>query len=102
MHGFDPYFQSPLALFMPRERAGDFTSRAKILKRNDLRIGVFNDPVLIPRLKRTFPNAEIVVVPDYSQLPDFSQIDAAIWTLVQAESLAAAHPDLIAVVPNDV
>lgn len=96
-----PYFQSPLALFMPRERASEFTSRAKVLERKSLKIGVFDDPVLIPRLKRTFPNAEIVVVPDYGQLPDFSKIDVAIWTLVQAQSLAAAHPALIAVVPKD-
>jgi proton glutamate symport protein len=96
-----PYFQSPLALFMPRERTEGFTTRAKILERAGLKIGVFNDPVLIPRLKRTFPNAEIVVVPGYERLPDFSKIDAAIWTLVQAESLAAAHPSLIAVVPKD-
>jgi ABC-type amino acid transport substrate-binding protein len=97
-----PYFQSPLALFMPRERAGAFTSRTKILERQDLKIGVFDDPVLIPRLKRAFPNAKIVIVAGYEQLPDFSRIDAAIWTLVQAESLAAAHPRLIAVVPKDV
>ena len=58
-----PYFQSPLALFMPRERAEGFTSRAKILEYPALKIGVFNDPVLIPRLARTFPNAEIVIVP---------------------------------------
>ena len=95
-----PYFQSPLALFMPRERASGFTSREKILHRQALRIGVFNDPVLIPRLKRTFPNAEIIIVPDYRQVPDFSKIDAAIWTLVQAEALAAAHPELIAVAPR--
>ncbi len=97
-----PYFQSPLALFMPRERADDFTTRTRILERKRLKIGVFNDPVLIPRLERTFPNAEIVVVPGYHLLPDFSKIDAAIWTLVQAEALAAAHPGLIAVVPKDV
>ncbi len=93
-----PYLQSPLALFMPR----DFTSRTKILERKGLKIGVFDDPVLVPRLKRTFPNAEIVVVPDYRQVPDFSKIDAAIWTLVQAEALAAAHPGLTAVAPSDV
>jgi ABC-type amino acid transport substrate-binding protein len=97
-----PYFQSPLALFMPRERAGAFTSRAKILELQGLKIGVFDDPVLLPRLKRTFPNAQIVIVPDYRQVPDFSRIDAAIWTLVQAEALAAAHPGLIAVAPSDV
>ena len=97
-----PYFKSPLALFMPRDRAGGFTSRTRILERAGLKIGVFNDPVLVPRLKRTFPNAEIVVVPDYRQVPDFSKIDAAIWTLVQAEALSAAHPELIAVAPSDV
>ena len=96
-----PYFQSPLALFMPRERAESFTSRTKILEHPDLKIGVFNDPVLIPRLARTFPNAEIVIVPGYDQVPDFSKIDAAIWTLVQAEALATAHPRLMAVVPRD-
>jgi hypothetical protein len=72
------------------------------VEREGVKIGVFDDPVLIPRLKRTFPNAEIVVVPDYRQVPDFSKIDAAIWTLVQAEALAAAHPGLIAVAPSDV
>jgi proton glutamate symport protein len=87
---------------MPRERAGGFTSRAKILERQNLKIGVFDDPVLLPRLKRAFPNAEIVIVPGYRQVPDFSKIDAAIWTLVQAEALAAAHPWLIAVAPSDV
>ena len=97
-----PYFQSPLALFMPRERASGFTSRTKILERKGLKIGVFDDPVLVPRVKRTFPNAEIVIVPDYRQVPDFSKIDAAIWTLVQAEALAAARPGLIAVAPSDV
>ena len=61
---------------MPRERAGGFTSRAKIVEREGVKIGVFDDPVLVPRLKRTFPNAEIVVVPDYRQVPDFSKIDA--------------------------
>ena len=36
-----PYLQSPLALFMPRERAGGFTSRAKIVEREGVKIGVF-------------------------------------------------------------
>jgi len=96
-----PYFQSPLALFMPRASAPKFHSRAAINALPHLRIGVFNDPVLLPRVKRTFPNAEIVLLPDYRTLPDFSKIDAAIWTFVQAEALAAAHPDLIAVAPTD-
>lgn len=57
--------------------------------------------MLIPRVKRTFPKAELVVVPDYRTPPDFTKIHAAIWTLVQAEALAAAHPNLAAVEPSD-
>jgi proton glutamate symport protein len=96
-----PYFQSPLAFFLPRERVQAFQSREEINGRSGVRIGVFDDPVLIPRVKRTFPNAELVIVPDYHTLPDFTKMDAAIWTLVQAEALAAAHPNLAAVQPED-
>ena len=94
-----PYYQSPLALFLPRARAGEFRSRAEIEGHAGLRIGVFNDPVLLPRVKRTFPNAEIVMLPGYATMPDFTKIDAAIWTFVQAEALAAAHPEIVAVEP---
>jgi proton glutamate symport protein len=97
----NPYFKSPLAFFLPRDRVGVFRSRAEITSRPGVRIGVFNDPVLLPRVQRTFPNAQIVVVPNYNVLPDFSQIDAAIWTLTQAEALAAAYPQLAAVQPSD-
>lgn len=102
MHVSTPYFQSPLAFFLPRDRVAGFRSRDAINSRaGGVKIGVFDDPVLIPRVKRTFPNAEIVIVPDYRTVPDFSKIDAAIWTLVQAEAIAAAHPNLAAVEPRD-
>jgi hypothetical protein len=61
---------------------------------------VFDDPVLRPALARLFPRAEIVVVPDYTTLPDFTKIDAAIWTLEQAGALARSHPGITAVVPT--
>lgn len=96
----EPYFQSPLAFFLPRDRAELFSSREKILSRPNVRIGVFNDPVLLPRLKRSFPNATPVIVHDYNQPPDFSKMDAAFWTFEQADALAAAHPQLIAVAPR--
>jgi proton glutamate symport protein len=97
----DPYFKSPLAVFLPRERVDAFRTRSEIVSRTDVRIGVFNDPVLVPRVKRTFPNAQVVLVPYYNELPDFSRIDAAVWTLAQAEAIAAAHPELAAVQPSD-
>ena len=97
-----PYYQSPLALFMPSDRAAHFMTRGQILAMPNLRIGVFDDPVLRPALARVFPRAEIVVVPDYTTLPDFTKIDAAIWTLEQAGALARSHPGITAVVPKDV
>jgi ABC-type amino acid transport substrate-binding protein len=96
-----PYYQSPLALFMPSERAARFRTREQILATPNLRIGVFDDPVLRPLLARLFPGAEVVVVPDYKTLPDFSRVDAAVWSLEQAGALARANPGITAVVPTD-
>lgn len=93
----DPYFKSPLALFLPRDRVDAFRSRSEIASRTGIRLGVFDDPVLVPRVHRTFPDAQIVVVPSYNVLPDFSRFDAAVWTLTQAEALAAVYPQLAAV-----
>jgi hypothetical protein len=42
------------------------------------------------------------MVSDYRTLPDFSSVDAAIWTLEQAAALARSHPGITAVVPADV
>jgi len=96
-----PYFQSPLALFMPESRARRFLTREQILAMGKVKSGVFNDPVLRPILARVLPDAEIVVAPDYQRVPDFSRVDAAIWTLEQAATLAKAHPGITAVVPRD-
>ena len=53
-----------------------------------LRLAMNVDPALHPLWTRLFPNAEIVMVPDYRTLPDFSKVDAAIWTLEQAAAFA--------------
>ena len=98
----DPYFKSPLAFFLPRERVSDFRNRSQINSRIDLRIGIIDDPVFAERVKRTFPDAQVVTVPNYNTLPDFSRIDAALWTLTQAEAVAAAYPRIAAVEPSDV
>jgi ABC-type amino acid transport substrate-binding protein len=96
-----PYFQSPLALFLPAKEAQRFRTREGILAMRGVRIGVFDDPVLRPLVARLLPNAEVVVVPDYATLPDFTRIDAAVWTLEQAATLARAHEDIAVVVPRD-
>jgi proton glutamate symport protein len=97
----EPYFQSPLALFLPSDRASRFRTREQILRMHDLRIGVFDDPVLRPLVASLFPDARIVVVPSYQVLPDFSQMDAAVWSLEQAAALARSHAGITAVVPED-
>jgi hypothetical protein len=44
----------------------------------------------------------IVVVPDYRVLPDFGQIDAAVWSLEQAAPLARSTRGITAVVPRNI
>ncbi len=96
-----PYFESPLAFFMPKDRGGEFLSRKEILARPELRVGIFENSVLDSILKNTFPKATIVVQPEYDKMPDFARIDAAFWSLAQAEAFAAAHPGIVAVAPPD-
>ncbi len=98
----EPYFQSPLAFFTLRERGPDFLARDQLLVRPGLRIGLFGHSALIPVLKDVLPQAEVVAEPDYDVLPDFTKVDAAFWTLTQAEAVAAAHPRLIAVATKDI
>ena len=47
-----------------------------------------------------FPQAEVVVVPDYDALLRDDSIDAALWTLEQARAWAAANPGFSAVAPT--
>ena len=94
------YYQSPVALIVPAWRATEFLDRSAILEMPELRLAVFDDPVLVPMLHRLFPNARIQIVSDYSVLPSMAdQIDGAIWTLEQASAWAAAHPGYTAVQP---
>jgi Na+/H+-dicarboxylate symporter/ABC-type amino acid transport substrate-binding protein len=95
------YHQSPVALFMPTERAQRFRTREQILEMRNLRLAMSVDPVLHPLWQRLFPNAEITMVPDYRTLPDFAKVDAAIWTLEQAAALARSHRGVTAVVPQN-
>jgi Na+/H+-dicarboxylate symporter/ABC-type amino acid transport substrate-binding protein len=72
------YYQSPVALLVPTERAQRFRTREDILAMRGLRLAMSVDPVLHPLWARLFPNAEITMVPDYRTPPDFSKVDAAV------------------------
>ena len=96
------YYQSPLALIVSSDRASEFLSRAAILAKPGLRLASFDDPILVPLLKRVFPDARLEVVPDYSMLPAIKdRVDGAFWTLQQAGAWAASHPGFTAVGPAD-
>ncbi|MEH6547178.1 MAG: transporter substrate-binding domain-containing protein, partial [Sneathiella sp.] len=96
-----PYYQSAVALIVKAENAEEFLDRAEIEKRGELIIGIFNDPVLREMAVRLFPTATIKVLPNYSELPNHPEIDAAIWTLEQARAWAAQNDDYTAVLPRD-
>ncbi|MGH7065504.1 MAG: cation:dicarboxylate symporter family transporter, partial [Stellaceae bacterium] len=96
------YFQSPMALIVRSERAGEFLDRKAIRAMPRLRLAVFDDPVLVPMVRRLFPGAAITMVPNYQDLPAImDRIDGAVWTLEQAGAWAAAHPGFTAVAPAD-
>lgn len=97
----NPYYENPLALIVRTELIDDFASRDKINAIKDLTIAVFDDPVLIPQAKRSFPGAQIKILPNYDNLDQEKNVDAAIWTLEQARAWAISHEDYSAVVPKD-
>ena len=97
----DPYFQSPIALIVRTDLVDNFLSREAIESQSDLTVGVFDDPVLEPLLKRLFPSAKIKVISSYDHLAGDPDIDAAIWTLEQAKAWVTPHPGYTVVVPKD-
>jgi Na+/H+-dicarboxylate symporter/ABC-type amino acid transport substrate-binding protein len=97
----DAYDQSPVALIVRSERAPDFLSHAQIDAMPEMRMVVFDDPVLMPMARSLFPQATIKTVPNYDGLPAIaSEFDAALWTLRQAGAWAKAHPGFTAVAPS--
>jgi ABC-type amino acid transport substrate-binding protein len=82
----EPYYQSPIALIVQTDAVDRFLSRDSIRQQPDLTMGVFDDPVLEPLLKRLFPNSRIEVTPGYEHLAEHKEIVAAIWTFEQAKA----------------
>ncbi|MEM1363115.1 MAG: cation:dicarboxylase symporter family transporter [Pseudomonadota bacterium] len=97
----NPYYENPLALIVRHEQVDDYASRDQINGIENLTIAVFDDPVLLPLAKRSFPKATIKVVPNYDKLSSMHEVDAAIWTLEQARAYAVSNTGYAAVVPKD-
>ncbi|MDA4844496.1 cation:dicarboxylate symporter family transporter [Hoeflea poritis] len=98
----DPYYENPLALIVRTDQINDFASRGKINAIENLTIAVFDDPVLIPAARRSFPSANIRVLPNYDNLENEEGVDAAIWTLEQARAWAISHGGYSTAVPRDI
>ena len=97
----EPYFESKMTLMVRTDRLDEFSSRERIDRIEGLTIAVFDDPVLVPLAKLSFPSAEIKVVPSYENLVLDDTIDAAIWTQSQAAAWAISRSGYSAVVPNN-
>ncbi len=97
----DPYYENPLALIVKTSDVGKFSSRELIDGTEGVNIAVFNDPVLLPQAKRSFPNATVTVLDNYDKLESQTHIDAALWTLEQARAWAISHEGYSAVVPKN-
>jgi proton glutamate symport protein len=96
-----PYYATPLALIVPSNRAEIFLDADGELYHPGLKLAVFDDPVLVPLSRRLFPNAQLVIIPDYDSLPGFmNRVDGAVWTLQQATAWASEHPGFTAVAPG--
>ena len=95
-----PYFHSSAALMVPSNKVAEFISRDKLLERKDLRVAVFDDPVLLSLLKNVLPNATPVIVKDYNHLHKFENFHAILWSLIQASAYAQAHKGTTAVRPK--
>jgi proton glutamate symport protein len=96
-----PYYASPIAIIVPSPRAETFLYENGELSRPGLRLAVFDDPVLIPLSRRLFPDAQLVIVPNYDSLPGGDHaVEGAVWTLEQATAWAAEHPGFTAISPD--
>jgi ABC-type amino acid transport substrate-binding protein len=95
------YYQSPPAMIVRSERVNEFLSRRAIMSLPQLRVMVFNDPVVVEMLRFLLPNAKPEIVPNYDKPPPRdAQIDGAFWTLQQASAWAEVHPGFSAVAPT--
>jgi proton glutamate symport protein len=96
-----PYFQSPAALMVPSRMADRFLSASEIQAMGGLRLAALNAPVSRSFVQRVFPDAEVVSVPSYEEIPRHPEIDAGFSALVLGAVWAESHPGYTAVVPKN-
>jgi len=97
----DPYYLSPIALIAPSARADALLTYAGLRNDKKLTLAVFADPVLTPMVQHLFPNAHIVILQSYDELPAHPEVTAALWSLAQARIWVLRHPGYTAVAPEN-
>ncbi len=94
------YYESPLALIVRSADAAKFLD-GNAVSRSGLKLAVYDDSVLVPLSRNLFPNAQLVILPDYEGLPGMTQVNGAVWTLEQGTAWAAEHTGFTAVAPDN-
>lgn len=103
----EPYFHSPMSLIVPINLQDHYTSTEQIKKIKSLKIGIFNDPVLIPLVHQNFPDANIIILQALSgEQPEQAflrhEIDAVLWSEAQTRVWVMGHPGYASIVPAGV
>ena len=96
-----PYFKSSVVMVTRSENRKTYYSRKTISSAKGLRIGVFNDNVLLEFVRATFPKAQVVLVSSLDEMLSFKGLDSIIWTKEQAVLLASMKSDLSVVMTQD-
>ncbi|VVC76265.1 Cyclohexadienyl dehydratase [Aquicella siphonis] len=103
----EPYFHSPMSMIVPIDMQNKYTSTEQIREIKSLKIGIFNDPVLIPLVQENFPNASMIILPALSGNQPAEaflrhEIDAALWSEAQTRVWVLGHPNYASIVPSGV
>lgn len=103
----EPYFHSPASVVVSKDKQAQFQTVEQIKNIPNLRIGVFNDPVLIPLVQNNFPNAKIVILASLSGNDPavafaHNEIDAVLWSQVQTDVWVLDHPQYASLVPQGI
>lgn len=97
----DSYLQSDPALLGQTNVVSKLLTRESIQTYPDLTLGTYHETSILNRLKDRLPEVSVNLVPPYDSLPDFSSVDAAVWSLVSARAMAKIYDGVAASVPDN-
>jgi proton glutamate symport protein len=93
----NPYFESPLAFIAPSKTARRFLSYREVADTANLILGVLAESAILRMCEQLFPNARVVPLATYDDIPNHPELNGALWSLDQARAWASGHPGYSAV-----